>query len=395
MRRFLPVILVAALATPGCTALGLPGFLGGNVTNNSNLTTVAPLNTADTALKTREGLHSLNAALASLRDLKGSSAIAPKGTAADLQQAAAGYRTQTADNDADDFLPNAAYSRIQWFHEVVSTPSLATEPNDYVLTETFTEEGRIDGVPVEHYETTVTTRIPRANGYVPTTGTDGVADSGDYVTDWEALGGTYTRDERVTHSEFRKLGRYVITGTMTHTNGKPLLQATQDFTPLGATTPYRLTFSTTTVDNAMTFDVKGVDPDGGTLDLKSTAAFTVNGTASTGTFAQQGSIVTAKGQTILIDTALNLSSDGTSVTAAGNLSLDFKGQLVLKMALNQTASGDTSTGAIFAADGTTQMGTIAVSGANPVGTVTFKDGSTQTLNMQTISDLMNVAIIDI
>lgn len=387
MRRFLPVLLAATLT--GCTT-GIPVNPGaqGNLASGGNLTTVAPLSSTEAGLKTKEGLASLNSALSSLRDLKGSSSLTPRGSAADLQQAAAGYRILAAAED-EYALPDTAYEDIEWFYETVGTPVLDEDATDYILTERVTEEGRENGVAVEHYETTVTTRIPKASN------SGGVAGYDDYLNDWGSAGGTYTRDEVVTLSEFRKLGHYVTTGTTTVSGGKPVIQATQDFTPQGGTKTYRLTLTSSFADNGMTFDVKGDAPGGGTLDLKSTSTYSFAGSTSTATFAQQGTIVTAKGETILLDTSMNLSNTiselGTTMSAQGHLTITFKDQLVLKFTLDQSNAEDKSGGAIYAADGTTKMGTIAMSASDPHGTVTFNDGSTQSINMQTIADLMNVA----
>ncbi|HEY9857042.1 MAG TPA: hypothetical protein V6D05_14965 [Stenomitos sp.] len=397
MKRYLPAALAVMLA--GCTSLGLPTTpVGpGTVNNSSGLTTVAPLSPSEAALKTKEGLASLNSAIASLRDLKGSSSVSPRGSAADLQQAAAYhlYKALSTETEADDYLPDDSYNEVEWFHEVVGEPTLQETETEYVLTEHVTEEGRVNGVAVEHYETTVTTRIPRSGGYTPSTGADETADYDDYVGDWGAQGGTYTRDEVVTQSEFRKLGHYVTTGTMTLNGDKPLIQATQDFTPKGETKTYHLTFGTSFSDSTMTFEVKGDAPGGGSLDLKSTAGFTLNGGTSSATFTQQGSIVTAKGETILVDCSMamttSVSEQGSTMSAKGDLSLNFKDKLVLKFTMDQSNTEDKSTGAVYAADGTTKMGTIAMSASNPQGTVTFNDGTTQSINMQTIADLMNIA----
>lgn len=392
MRRLLPATLALLLVAPGCTPAGLPQGPGGQLANNSNLSTVAPLSPQDAALKTKEGLASLNTALASLRDLKSSSAATPKGSVADLQQAA-GYRVSSAEA-ADDELPDDSYQEIQWFHEMVGEPTTSETDTEYVVTQRITEEGRIDGVAVEHYETTLTTRLPKTD-YTPNAGDDGVLGYDDYAAGWGAEGGTYTRDEVVTASEFRKLGRYVTTGSMTLTNGKPLVQATQDFTPKGETKTYRLTYSTTFSETGMSLTVKGDAPGGGTIDLSSTIAFTVSGSSTTSTFAQKGSIVTAKGETILVDCSLNVSNsfvgDTMAYTAKGNLTLDFKDKLVLKLTMDQSNTGDNSGGALYAADGKTKMGDIAMSASTPEGTVTFTDGTKQAINMQTIADLMNVA----
>lgn len=385
MRRLLPAFLAVLLVGPGCTASGLPGMPGGQLGNNSNLTTVAPLSPQEAALKTKEGLASLNVALASLRDLKGSSSAAPKGSAATLQQAA-GYRLYSVLAEAadDDELPDDSYSEIQWFHDVQGEPVITETATEFVLTQEILEEGRIGGVAVEQYLTTVTTRIPRSGG-------NDVTGYQDAVNDWGAQGGTYTRDEVVKISEFRKLGRYVTTGTLSVTNGKPVVQATQDFTPKGETKTYRLSYTTTFSDSQMSFTVKGDAPGGGTIDLTSSMAFVMSGGTTTATFTQKGTIVTAKGETILLDCSLDTTAAMGSFSAKGNLTLDFKDKLVLKLTMDQSASGDNSGGALYAADGTTKLGDIAMGASDPEGTVTFKDGTKQAINLQTIADLITMA----
>lgn len=396
MQRLLPALIAVLLVAPGCTPAGLPGAPGGQVSDNSNLTTVAPLTAQEAALRTKEGLASLNSALASLRDLKSSSATAPRGTVADLQQAAAGYRLVAAQSVEDDELPDDSYTELEWFHEVVGDPTIEETETEYVLSQRITEEGRIDGLAVEHYETTLTTRIPKAD-YTPDPGEDEEVEFEDVVGGWGSqAGGSYTRDEVVTASEFRKLGRYVTTGSMTMVGGKASVEATQDFTPKGTSSTQRITFKSTIDGEQITLAVKGDAPGGGTIDLTSVMAFTGTEGTTTTTYRQQGTIVTAKGETIVVDCSLNMANsmvgDTTSFTAKGDLKLDFKGKLVLKLAMDQsTAGGDKSGGAIYAADGTTKLGDIAMSASNPEGTVTFKDGSTQAINLSTVADLMNVA----
>lgn len=384
MRRLLPAFLAVLLVGPGCTAAGLPGMPGGQLGNNSNLATVAPLSPQEAALKTKEGLASLNVALASLRDLKGSSSAAPKGSAATLQQAA-GYRLYSVLAEvADDELPDDSYSEIQWFHDVQGEPVITETTTEFVLTQQILEEGRIGGVAVEQYLTTVTTRIPRSGG-------NDVTGYEDAVNDWGAQGGTYTRDEEVKISEFRKLGRYVTTGTMTLANGKPVVQATQDFTPKGGTKTYRLSYTTTFSDSQLSFTVKGDAPGGGSIDLTSSMAYAMTSQTTTATFTQKGTIVTAKGETILLDCSLDTTAAMGSYSAKGNLTLDFKDKLVLKLTMDQSTGGDNSGGALYAADGTTKLGDIAMGASEPEGTVTFKDGTKQTINLQTIADLIAMA----
>ncbi len=392
MQRLLPAFLAVLLVAPGCTQFGLPGAPGGQVSDNSNLTTVAPLTAQEAALRTKEGLASLNAALASLRDLKSSSAAAPRGTVADLQQAAAGYRLLAAQSVADDELPDDSYTELEWFHEVVGEPTIEETETEYVLSQRITEEGRIDGVAVEHYETTLTTRIPKA-GYTPDPGADQELDFGDIVGGWGSLaGGSYTRDEVVTASEFRKLGRYVTAGSMTMVGDKAAVEASQAFTPKDATTTQHITFKSTFDEGKITLTVKGDAPGGGTIDLTSVVAFAMSEGSTTTTFSQQGTIVTAKGETIVVNCSLDMVNAMASYSSKGELKLDFKGKLVLKLTMDQsTAGGDKSGGAIFAADGTTKLGDIAMSASNPEGTVTFTDGTTQAINLSTVADLMNVA----
>jgi hypothetical protein len=389
------LLLAAVVAATGCTAIpNLPRASGptANGSASSGQSSAQRLSSKNAALLSKKSLSTLKNVVANLKFTDNSSRKKPVGKKDSsirvqsfrVQDLATDSADPTATDSVDPIADNT-YDQIQWFWT-----EIASDSHDNFYSSTTLEEGRVkasDGTVkvVERYQSKADYTV-------------NVASSSDQVEV-----GTYERKDQVLLSEYRRLGTYDVKGSYTnYASGQNLINATQTFTSQDGKTTATVQISSSQINNVNTYKLTGGLAGGGSIDLtytnidNTTAQQDASGSFQPWngnyTATQKGTLVTPDGLAVLVDISDVTTYVNGRWTEAGTTNLTLKDYLVLTFSSTYDGTNYNVAGQMYLTDIVhTKIGDIAVDQSNWDGTVTFSDGSTDSIKLQPIFDIINAS----